>query len=89
MSYHFSGGDPNEIFKMFFGGEGGCETFFKNSSGPGSDFGNFPFFNMGGGGKSHFSSAFDDEDDFSSFFSSEGGSSFFKQAKQGEKKNKK
>ena len=68
MSFHFSGGDPNEIFKMFFGGEGGSDTFFKTSSGPGSDFGNFQFFNMGGGGNSHFSSAFDDEDDFSNFF---------------------
>jgi len=84
MNVHFSGGDPNEIFKMFFGGEGG-DTFFKASSGPGSNFGNFKFFNMGGNGKGSqgFSAAFDDEDDFGSFFDSAGGSpfgSFFKQA---------
>ena len=93
MSFHFSGGDPNEIFKMFFGGGDGG-TFFKTSSGPGSNFGNFQFFNMGGDGHSGFSSAFDDEDDFGSFFSSAGGSpfgSFFEQArgkKQGKKKKK-
>ena len=91
MSFHFSGGDPNEIFKMFFGGQGG-DTFFKTSSGPGSNFGNFQFFNMGGDGKSGFSSAFSDEDDFGSFFNSAGGSpfsSFFSQAKQQGKKKKK
>jgi len=91
MSFHFSGGDPNEIFKMFFGGGDGG-TFFKPSSGPGSNFGNFQFFNMGGDGHSGFSSSFDDEDNFSSFFSSAGGSpfgSFFKQAKQGGNKKKK
>ena len=88
MSFHFSGSDPNEIFKMFFGGNGG-DTFFKTSSGPGSNFGNIQFSSMGGDG---FSSMFDDEDDFSNFFSSAGGdpfgSSFFKQAKQGRKKKK-
>ena len=92
MSFHFSGGNPEEIFKMFFGGEGGGDTFFKTSSGPGSNFGNFQFFNMGGDGHSGFSSSFDDDDNFSSFFSSAGGSpfgSFFKQAKQGGNKKKK
>ena len=88
MNFHFSRGDPSEIFKMFFGGEGG-DTFFKTSSGPGS---NFHFFtNMGGEGKSGFSSAFSDEDDFGNFFSSAGASpfeSFFKQAKGGKKKKK-
>ena len=88
MNFHFSGGDPSEIFKMFFGGEGG-DTFFKTSSGPGS---NFKFFtNMGGDGKSGFSSAFADEDDFGNFFSSAGGSpfeSFFKKAQGGKKKKK-
>ena len=88
MSFHFSGSDPNEIFKMFFGGNGG-DTFFKTSSGPGSNFGNIHFSSMGGDG---FSSMFDDEDDFSNFFSSAGGdpfgSSFFKQAKKGRKKKK-
>ena len=91
MSFHFSGTDPNEIFKMFFGGKGG-DTFFKTSSGPGSNFGNFHFSNMGGDGESGFFSNFDDEDDFSSFFSSAGGdpfgSSFFKQSRQGKKKKK-
>ena len=43
VNMHFSGGDPNEIFKMFFGGNGG-ETFFKTESGPGSNFSNFKFF---------------------------------------------
>ena len=88
MNFHFSRGDPSEIFKMFFGGEGG-DTFFKTSSGPGS---NFHFFtNMGGEGKSGFSSVFSDEDDFGNFFSSAGASpfeSFFKQAKGGKKKKK-
>ena len=88
MNFHFSGGDPSEIFKMFFGGEGG-DTFFKTSSGPGS---NFKFFtNMGGNGKSGFSQAFEDEDDFGSFFSSAGGSpfeSFFQRAQGGKKKKK-
>ena len=92
MNFHFSGSDPNEIFKMFFGGKGG-DTFFKTSSGPGSNFGNFHFFNMGGDGQSGFSSAFDDEDDFGSFFSHAGGdpfdSSFFKKARQQGKKKKK
>jgi len=90
MSFHFSGSDPNEIFKMFFGGKGG-DTFFKTSSGPGSNFGNFHFSSMGGDGESGFSSMFDDEDDFSNFFSSAGGDpfgSFFKQARQGKKKKK-
>ena len=91
MSFHFSGTDPNEIFKMFFGGKGG-DTFFKTSSGPGSNFENFQFFNMGGDDSHGFSSAFDDEDDFSSFFSSAGGSpfesSFFKKARQQGKKKK-
>ena len=88
MNFHFSGGDPSEIFKMFFGGEGG-DTFFKTSSGPGS---NFQFFtNMGGNGKSGFSSAFADEDDFGNFFNSAGGSpfeSFFKKAQGGKRKKK-
>ena len=94
VNMHFSGGDPNEIFKMFFGGNGG-ETFFKTSSGPGSNFGNFKFFKMGGNGNgSHhgFSSAFDDDDDFGDFFSDAGGSpfgSFFKQARQQAKNRKK
>ena len=89
MSFHFSGGDPNEILKMFFGGKDGG-TFFKTSSGPGSNFGNFQFFNMGGDGNSGFSSAFDGEDDFSSFFNSaDPFSSFFKQAKKQGKKSKK
>ena len=92
MSMHFSGVDPNEIFKMFFGGQGG-DTFFKTSSGPGSDFGSFKVFNMGGG--SHgggFSSAFEDGDDFGNFFSGAGGNpfgSFFQQAGgRGRKKKK-
>ena len=47
MNMHFSGGDLNEIFKMFFGGNGG-ETFFQSSSGDGNNnFGNFKFFKMG------------------------------------------
>ena len=91
MSFHFSGNDPNEIFKMFFGGKGG-DTFFKTSSGPGSNFGNFEFFNMGED-DIEFSSAFDDEDDFGSFFSSDGGdpfgSSFFNRGKKQRKKKKK
>lgn len=91
VNVHFSGGDPSEIFKMFFGGSGG-DTFFKTSSGPGSS--TFQFFNMGGDGKNAgFSSAFADDDDFSSFFSSAGGSpfgSFFQQRSgQGKKKPKK
>ena len=50
MNMHFSGGDPNEIFKMFFGGNGG-ETFFQSSSGDGNNnLGNFKFFKMGGDG---------------------------------------
>ena len=88
MSFHFSGGDPSEIFKMFFGGEGG-DTFFKTSSGPGS---NFKFFTNMGGDNSGFSSAFGDDDDFGSFFSSAGGSpfgSFFQKASKGGKKKKK
>ena len=93
MNMHFSGGDPNEIFKMFFGGKDG-ESFFKTSSGPG---GNFKFFKMGGNGNgSHgFSTSFDDDDDFGDFFSAAGGSpfgspfsSFFKQAKQARNKKK-
>ncbi len=90
MSFHFSGGDPNEIFKMFFGGGDGG-TFFKTSSGPGSNFGNFQFFNMGGDGNSGFSSAFDDDDDFGSFFSSAGGNPFgsFSQQAKGNKQGKK
>ena len=69
MSFHFSGGDPNEIFKMFFGGDGG-QTFFKTSSGPGSNFGNIKFFKMGGNGNGsqEFSAAFDNEGDFEDFF---------------------
>ena len=92
MNMHFSGTDPNEVFKMFFGGNGG-ESFFKTSSGPG---GNFKFFKMGGNGNgnndfSGFSSAFDD-DDFGDFFSNVGGSpfdSFFKKAKQQARNRKK
>ena len=92
VNMHFSGGDPNEIFKMFFGGNGG-ETFFKTESGPGSNFSNFKFFKMGGNGNgpSGFS-AFSDDDDFGSFFSSAGGNpfgSFFQQARQQGKKSKK
>jgi DnaJ family protein C protein 7 len=95
MNMHFSGGDPNEIFKMFFGGKDG-ESFFQTSSGPGGNFGNFKFFKMGGNGNgSHgFSSSFDD-DDFGDFFSAAGGSpfgspfgSFFKQAKQARNRKK-
>ena len=93
VNMHFSGGDPNEIFKMFFGGDGG-ETFFKTESGPGSNFSNFKFFKMGGNGNGHggFSSAFSDDDDFGNFFASAGGSpfgSFFQQARQQAKKSKK
>ena len=88
-TFHFSGTDPNEVFKMFFGGEGG-DTFFKTSSGPGSNFSNFKVFNMGGNGHGGFSSAFEDDGDFASFFDGVGGSpfgSFFNQGrKQGKKK---
>ena len=92
VNMHFSGGDPNEIFKMFFGGNGG-DTFFKTESGPGSNFSNFKFFKMGGNGNgaSGFS-AFADDDDFGNFFSSAGGNpfgSFFQQARQQTKKSKK
>ena len=91
MSFHFSGGDPSEIFKMFFGGKGG-DTFFKTSSGPGSNFQFFNMSNMGGDGQSgDFSSAFQDSDDFGDFFSNAGGNpfgSFFQQARQGKKKKK-
>ena len=90
VNMHFSGGDPNEIFKMFFGGNGG-DTFFKTESGPGSNFNNFKFFKMSGNGPSGFS-AFGDDDDFGSFFSSAGGNpfgSFFQQARQQGKKSKK
>ena len=92
MNMHFSGGDPNEIFKMFFGGQGG-DTFFKTSSGPGSNFGNFKFFKMGGNGNGNqgFSAAFDSEEDFGNFFNSAGGNpfgSFFRQAQQQGRKNK-
>ena len=95
MNVRFSGGNPEEIFKMFFGGKDGS-TFFKTDSGPGSNFKNFQFFSMGGDGKptgfstSGFSDAFDDEGDFSDFFKQAGGSpfgAFFKQA--GGKKKKK
>jgi len=92
MNMHFSGGDPNEIFKMFFGGDGG-QTFFKTSSGPGGNFQNFKFFKMGGNGNHGFSSPFDDEDDdFGSFFSAAGGSpfdSFFKRASKQTKNRRK
>ena len=96
VNMHFSGADPNEIFKMFFGGSNG-DTFFKTESGPGSNFSNIKFFKMGGNGKgpsgfSGFSTAFDDDDDFGSFFSSAGGNpfgSFFQQARQQGKKSKK
>ena len=92
VNMHFSGGDPNEIFKMFFVGNGG-DTFFKTESGPGSNFSNFKFFKMGGNGNgaSGFS-AFADDDDFGNFFSSAGGNpfgSFFQQARQQTKKSKK
>ena len=90
VNMHFSGGDPNEIFKMFFGGNGG-DTFFKTESGPGSNFNNFKFFKMSGNGPSGFS-AFGDDDDFGSFFSAAGGNpfgSFFQQARQQGKKSKK
>ena len=90
---HFSGGDPNEIFKMFFGGDGG-QTFFKTSSGPGSNFGNIKFFKMGGNGNGsqEFSAAFDNEGDFEDFFSSAGGNpfgSFFKEARKQARNNRK
>ena len=89
MNMHFSGGDPSEIFKMFFGGNGG-ETFFKTSSGPGSNFENVKFFKMGGNGNQGFSASFNSKEDFGDFFSHAGGNpfgSFFKQAKrQGQKK---
>ena len=91
MNMHFSGGDPNEIFKMFFGGNGG-QTFFKTSSGPGNNFQNIKFFKMGGNGAQGFSSPFDDDDDFGNFFSAAGGSpfgSFFKKAQQQTKNRKK
>ena len=90
MNFHFSGGDPSEIFKMFFGGQGG-DTFFKTSSGPGSNFSNIKFFKIGGNGKSGFSSAFANDEDFGNFFSSAGGNpfgSFFKKAQEGKKKKK-
>ena len=91
VNMHFSGGDPNEIFKMFFGGDGG-QTFFKTESGPGSNFSNFKFFKMGGNGNGSGFSAFSDDDDFGSFFSSAGGNpfgSFFQQARKQGKKSKK
>ena len=92
MNFHFSGSDPDEIFKIFFGGKGG-DTFFKTSFGLGSNFRNFHFFNMEGDEHSGFSSAFDDEDDFESFFSHAGGdpfySSFFKKVRQQGKNKKK
>ena len=93
MNMHFSGADPNEIFKMFFGGQGG-DTFFKTSSGPGSNFSNFKFFKMGGNGNGNqgFSASFTNEDDFNDFFSSAGGNpfgSFFKQATKQAKNGKK
>ena len=94
VNVKFSGGNPEEIFKMFFGGKGG--NFFKTSSGPGSNFKNVRFFTMNGDGKQGgfssgpFSTSFDDEGDFSDFFKNAGGSpfeAFFKQA-AGKKKNK-
>ncbi len=93
MNMHFSGADPNEIFKMFFGGNGG-QTFFKTSSGPGSNFQNIKFFKMGGNGNGTqgFSSAFSSEDDFGDFFSAAGGNpfgSFFNKARQQAKNRKK
>ena len=93
VNMHFSGADPNEIFKMFFGGNGG-ETFFKTESGPGSNFSNFKFFKMGGNGNGSqgFSAAFDSEDDFGDFFSHAGGNpfgSFFSQAKRQAQNKKK
>ena len=90
-SFHFEGGDPNEILKMFFGGKGG-NSFFKSSSGPGN-FSNVKFFKMGGNrngnGNESFSSSFDD-DDFGGFFSSrfDPFSSFFKNARTQGRKNK-
>ena len=98
MNMHFSGGDPNEVFKMFFGGNGGNAFFQSSSSETGNNnFGNFKFFKMGGNGNgSHgFSSPFDDDDDFGDFFSSAGGNpfgshfgSFFKQANKQAKNRK-
>ena len=98
MNMHFSGGDPKEVFKMFFGGNGGNAFFQSSSSEPGNNnFGNFKFFKMGGNGNgSHgFSSPFDDDDDFGDFFSSAGGNpfgshfgSFFKQANKQAKNRK-
>ena len=92
MNMHFSGGDPNEIFKMFFGGSNGGHTFFKTSSGPGNNFENIKFFKMGGNGNGTqgFSAAFADDDDFGDFFSSVGGmpfGSFFNRGKP-QRKNK-
>ncbi len=90
MNMHFSGGDPSEIFKMFFGGNGG-ETFFKTSSGPGSNFENVKFFKMGGNGNQGFSASFNSKEDFGDFFSHAGGNpfgSFFKQAKRQSQKKK-
>ena len=93
MNVHFSGSDPNEVFKMFFGGKGG-DAFFKSSSGPG----NFKFFKMGGNGNGAqgFSSSFDDDDDFGSFFNGMGMGmggnpfeSFFKQSRQQGKRRRK
>ena len=99
MNMHFSGGDPEEIFKMFFNGNGGKAFFHSSStSGNGNDnnFGNFKFFKMGGNKGNHgFSTGFDD-DDFGDFFSDMGGDpfgshfgSFFKQAKQQARNRKK
>ena len=100
MNMHFSGGDPEEIFKMFFNGNGG-KTFFHSSSASGNgngnnNFGNFKFFKMGGNNGNHgFSTGFDD-DDFGDFFSDMGGDpfgshfgSFFKQAKHQARNRKK
>ena len=73
----FSGGDPKEIFKEFFGGK----DPFSNMG----DFGNFGFFNMGGsGGFGGFDSGSDDD-----FFKDSGGhfGEFFNN--RGGKKNKK
>ena len=55
MNVHFQG-DPNEIFKMFFGGngtQGNTQTFFTTSSD--GNFGDFDdFFGKGSGGFSQF-----------------------------------
>ncbi len=91
MSMHFQG-DPSEIFKMFFGGngsQGNEHTFFTtSSSGDFGDFGDFfgdgenggfsQFFtNMGGNGQHFFKGSSQGGDPFKMFF---------KQKNEGKKK---